>query len=118
MKSVSPIDQHGRHVIVLEEFLLVIANHHQDIRSDLREDGAHLRDAFLASIIACLPGLWGEFFLDRRTRRGEDLFIGVDTSIWLAQIGIALVPLPMVAPEFWGGAELRAVGCTESQDDL
>ena len=35
MKSVSPIDQHSGHIIVLEEFLLVIANHHQDIRRDL-----------------------------------------------------------------------------------
>jgi hypothetical protein len=36
MKGVSPIDQHGGHIIVLEELLLVIAKHHQDIRSDIR----------------------------------------------------------------------------------
>src|SRR5262245_52665977 len=35
-KSVSPVDQHGGHIIVLEELLLVIANHYQDIRSDIR----------------------------------------------------------------------------------
>src|SRR5262249_42742663 len=108
-KSVSPINQHGRHIVVLEEFLLVIANHHQNIRSNSREDCTHFCDALLAGIIACLPGVWGEFFLDRWTHRGEDLFIGVDTSIGLPQIGIALVPLPMVTPEIWGCAELRAV---------
>jgi len=68
MKRVSPIDQHRWHVIVLEEFLLVIANHHQDIRSDIREYCAHFRDALLAGIIARLSGVWGEFFLDGRTR--------------------------------------------------
>src|SRR5262245_3032304 len=118
MKRSTPIDQHRGHVVVLEEFLLVIANHHQDFRSDLGEYCAHLRDALLAGLITRLPGVWREFFLDGWARRGEHLGVGVDASIWLPQIGIVLVPLPMVTPEFWGCAELRAVGCAESQDDL
>src|SRR5262245_16216096 len=106
MKRVSPIDQHGGHIIVLEEFLLVIANHHQDIRSDIGQCSAHLCNTLLAGIIACLPRVWGEFCLDRWRRRSEHLFIGVDTSIWLPQIRIAFIPLPMVTPEIRGCAEL------------
>src|SRR4029434_1822452 len=102
----------------LKELLLVVANHHQDIRSDICECSPHLCDALLASIIAHLPRVWGKFFLERWTRRGEHLFVGVDASIWLPQIRIAFVPLPMVAPEIRRRAELRAVGCAESQDNL
>src|SRR5713101_8156365 len=106
----TPVDTERRHIIVVEGFLLVIAEHDQHVGCATLQSLSNLGNALLVGGVPLLEDLWGQLLRNPGVDFRQQLLIGDMLAIRHSiQALVVLVFLAPLQPVFRGEAQLRAM---------
>jgi hypothetical protein len=94
-----PINQHRGHVLIGEEFFLIVPEDDEDVRRHLFQDLRQGGDALLAGVIPHLPLGRRNFSCERWACLGEQFVIAHVSTVCIQKLRIALIALPMQRPK-------------------